>query len=50
MFPLLALAFAAQGMYRAFKGSKPAKPVQYHKTWADEVPGYPPSKFVRGLE
>lgn len=46
---MLALLFFAQGMYRAFwpSNSKP-KPV-YHKTWPDEVPGYPASGFVRNL-
>lgn len=49
LIPLFALAFAAQGMYRAFKGtsSKP-KPV-YVKTWPDEVEGHGPSAFVRNL-
>lgn len=49
LIPFLALAFAAQGMYRAFKGtsSKP-KPV-YVKTWPDEIEGYPASDFVRNL-
>ena len=46
---MLALLFMAQGMYRALKPvlRKP-KPV-YHKTWPDEVPGYPASEFVRNL-
>lgn len=50
LIPLAALAFMAQGMYRAFN-SKPTafKPV-YHKTWPDEVPGYPASDFVKSLE
>lgn len=32
------------------RGAKPTKaaPV-YHKTWADEVPGYPASSFVKNL-
>ena len=49
LIPFFALAFAAQGMIRAFRStsSKP-KPV-YHKTWPDEVPGYPASGFVKNL-
>lgn len=49
LIPFFALAFAAQGMIRAFipTSSKP-KPV-YHKTWPDEVPGYPASDFVKNL-
>lgn len=47
---MFALAFFVQGMIRAFipTNSKPA-PV-YHKTWPDEVPGYPASDFVKSLE
>lgn len=47
---MFAIAFAIQGMYRAFRGtsSKPA-PV-LHKTWPDEVPGYPLSDFAKSLE
>ena len=32
---------------RENKSTKP-KPV-YHRTWPDEVPGYPASAYVRGL-
>lgn len=49
LMSLPAIAFAAQGMIRAFipTSSKP-KPV-YHKTWDTEVPGYPASEFVKNL-
>jgi hypothetical protein len=45
---IFALMFAVQGMYRAFN-PKVTKTIEYHRTWSDEVPGYPASDFVKNL-
>ena len=34
-------------IFRKHKSNKP-RPV-YHRTWPDEVPGYPASAFVKSL-
>jgi hypothetical protein len=50
LIPLFALAFMAQGMYRAFNAKPTAYKPEFHRTWQTEVPGYPASKYARSLE
>jgi hypothetical protein len=50
MFPVLAVFFMAQGMYRAFNPRNKKPEPKLVRTWSDELPEAPLSAFAKSLE